>query len=117
MKINSLIKTTATLLAVLFIGTALLSACKKEKETDESTNRMEKTSYAGTHDFTAPDTDEYLVKNGTTEYKLVYSEEEIVSSKSAREEFSYLFERATGRSIQIIPDTGLSHTENGMILS
>ena len=112
------VKTLAVLFGVLFMGTALFSACKSPVDTTQTPQTQNnKTSFTGTHDFTAPDTDEYLVKNGTTEYKLVYNAENIAESKTACDEFIHLFERATGKTMQKVPDTGLTHTENAKYVS
>lgn len=105
------LKKLAALLCLMFVGAAVLPACGGTAET------LVKTTYTGTHDFTAPDTEDYLVQNGSTEYKIVYNAEKMSESKVACDEFIHLFAKATGKTMQKIPDTGLTHTENAKYIS
>ncbi len=52
--------------------------------------------FVGTHDFTAPETDKYLVRNGETDYKVVIPDGATPKERTAREELSYFFKIATG---------------------
>ena len=106
---KSFIKKIAVLLGVLLLGTCCLTACEK-KESGIVT-------FMGTHDFTAPDTENYLIQNGVSDYKIVYDADNISASKTACEEFIWLFEKATGKTLQRIPDTGLTHTADGKYIS
>ena len=105
------LKKLAALLCVAFIGAAFLPACGSDVAP------VKKTTFTGTHDFTAPDTEDYLVKNGSTEYKIVYNAENMSESKTACDEFIHLFAKATGKTMQKVPDTGLTHTENAKYIS
>ena len=81
--------------------------------------------YFGTHDYTAPETDDkWLVKNGTTEYKLVVPADTVEASDAEyhlmREEFLLFFARATGITLRVITDAELiqkEHNENQHYIS
>ena len=55
--------------------------------------------YNGTHVYTATDRNDYLVKNGRTDYTLVIPSESSASMRVARSEFVDLFKDATGIAI------------------
>ena len=88
-------------------------------ETIENTNSEKISWNEGTHDFTAVDTDEYLVQNGQTEYKLVYPSDAVNSEqmKMARKEFFYFFKEATGINIVEISDNNLTHSASNKYIS
>ena len=87
------------------------SACKDDGETKYTWNE-------GTHVFTAPETDYDLVKNGSTEYALVYPIEGLNDEiRIARDEFIYFFEEATGITMKAIPDNELQHSSTNKYIS
>ncbi|MBE7100174.1 MAG: DUF4838 domain-containing protein [Clostridiales bacterium] len=86
-------------------------ACKSNKKTDnESGNGStpigevgtvgfnSQVQYQGLHDYTAPEveTDDYIIKNGVFQYKLVFPEVQTVSMQNANKEFYTLIQKATG---------------------
>ena len=109
--VNVFIKRIALLLCLLLLVTACFTGCKNNKDNSGIT------TFTGTHDYTAPDTNDYLIQNGVSDYKVVYDAENISFSKTACEEFIYLFEKATGKTLQRVPDTALTHTADGKYIS
>ena len=83
---------------------------------DNSGNEQERSSqipkYNGTHVMTADKTDKYIVKDGASEYKVVVPLNQTGFEKTAVQEFSYLFKKATNISLPIIRDEGLIHDRN-----
>ena len=88
-------------------------ACKN----DDSQNGSQKRVYQGTHIYTAPDTEDYFVKDGKTDYVIVLPETLTPDLKTAKEEFIHLLKMATGTTIYAIPDTGLVFDENARYIS
>ena len=109
--VNVFIKRIALLLCLLLLVTACFTGCKNNKDNSGIT------TFTGTHDYTAPDTNDYVIQNGVSDYKVVYDAENISFSKTACEEFIYLFEKATGKTLQRVPDTALTHTADGKYIS
>lgn len=104
-------------LAMLLSAVTLISAGACKKEETPATETAEKVTYEGTHDYTAPERSDYLVKNGRTEYKLVLPAEQGKYIKMAKREFTYLFAQATGIGIAVIEDTGLTHDSEAKYIS
>ena len=81
--------------------------CKKESLSDPNAGRqLRYKTYQGLHDFTAPDFEgeDYLVKNGKTDYVLVFPEASDQYERTAKAEFVLLFKKATGISISTKSD-------------
>ncbi len=119
MKSKKWIKIISLLLGVTTLFSVFATACKdetteEEKELEEVT---EYETYDGTHVYTAPDTDEYLVQNGRTEYTLVIPAESTSMIRTARDEFVDLFKDATSIEIPCITDEGLTHNANTKYVS
>ena len=80
-------------------------------------------AYQGLHDYTAPevDTDDYIIKDGVFQYKLVFKDLNAQSASmiNAREEFYTLTQKATGiTSIPKVTDTSISSfSENDRYIS
>ena len=112
-------KLLSVLLSVTTLFCSLATSCKglfddKEKELEEVTTYE---TYNGTHIYTAPDTEEYLVKNGKTDYTLVIPAEATSMVLTARDEFIDLFKDATNIVIPCITDEGLTHNANTKYIS
>lgn len=121
-------KTNKILSAICCVGLSIVTlfsavGCKPNEVESAKVDEPTKVTYAGTHIYTAPDTSDYLVKSGRSEFTVVVPElktitnsdgtEEIVPESaamvSAREEFICLFEKATNIKLHVIRDTGLEH--------
>ncbi|MGN1052081.1 MAG: hypothetical protein ACI4SH_01665, partial [Candidatus Scatosoma sp.] len=76
-----------------------------------------KAAYEGVHDFTAPETSEYLVKNGKTEYVLVADSAASGVERTAIDEFKTLFKQATGINIPEKNASGLVHSADAKYIS
>ena len=85
---KKLYKLMALTLGTLTLATAGLSGCKKDDEKDAATTKTPEINsdyvYDGTHVYTATDTNDYLVKNGKTDYRLVIPAESSASLRVAR---------------------------------
>lgn len=108
-------KITALLLSVL--TTASIVGCKKDDVTPADAPRAETDAYVGTHDYTAPDTENFLVKNGVCNYKIVIPENASETILSARDEFVCLFQKATGLRLATVKDTALEHNATNQYIS
>ena len=103
-------------LSAATLATIGLSACKK-KETVTTPTVDPAGIYNGTHVYTATDTDEWLVKNGKTDYKLVLPADYSSTLRIARTEFTDLFKDATGISLTVLTDDQAGSATNGKYIS
>lgn len=113
---------TALSLSLLSLATVGLSACKKNNDSDEGQKstlpeREAAEYYKGTHIYTAPDTNDYLVRNAKTEYKLVVPEDASVTVGIAQKEFMDLFKDATQIDIDVLKDSEVTDVNSGKYIS
>lgn len=110
-------------IVVFLVGVIALSAgCGGKQEEAGQGEVINKVEYSGTHNYTAKQTADFLVKDGKTEYKLVVPKAQTDKLKMAKEEFLYFFEQATGISMSIIYDTddadnSLTHDKDNKYVS
>lgn len=102
------------LLSVSLFSASLftLSSCGKEQY-----KGRELYFTGNTKDFSATDSSFDLVKNGSTNYKIVISETAGETIKTARDELIYFFEKATGITLNWLTDRDLSHTDEQYLIS
>lgn len=109
------------IIVALLVGTTVIgmSACKKKPQSEQpsTTVTANKLKYEGTHILTAEDTDKWIVSNGVTSYKLVVPEKLSEQLEIARNEFLYLFEKATGIKLSVITDKDLQHNQDNKYIS
>ncbi len=120
------------LLFVLIASTfTVLAACKEDPDPNTGDNTsvvdngvlnpdfvpVEKISFNGVHDYTAPDTKKDLVKNGQTEYKIVVPAQKSNQISLAEAELILFFEEATGIKLAVISDDGITHSQDGKYIS
>lgn len=74
-------------------------------------------TYDGTHIYTAPDTDKWLVKDGKTDYVLVLPEQMNSYLLTARNEFVDLFSDATGIEISFVSENAVTDASAGKYIS
>ena len=109
-------KLLALSLSTLTLATVGLSACKKKKEDATPTGHTEYV-YNGTHIYTAPDTNEWLVKDGKTDYTLVVPANDSSTMRIARTEFLDLFKDATGIALTVLTDDKVQNAGDGKFIS
>ena len=105
----------------LLLGTicvcACFCSCKEKSAVVEPRDKYKYTQ--GVHDLTAPETDEYMVKSGKSDYKILMPSKSDSNLTVAESELKYFFEEATGVKLETVvePESGLMHTENGKYIS
>jgi len=104
-----------SILCIALAGISLFSACASASKDTKAL--VEKLSFTGTHDFTAPDTDVDFIKDGRTDYVLVKPAEYSEKMTTAENEFKYFFEKATGIEIKSTTDEGLTHKPENKYIS
>ena len=67
--------------------------------------------YEGTHIYNVSATDEDLIKDGKTEYKVVAPATPDDYESAALGELLYFFEKATGIDLEVITDSQATYTE------
>ena len=110
-------KICSRILSILLSATVVfgLVSCKKEEVPVDPTEKL--STYQGTHIYTAPDTSDYLVQNGKSDYVVVIPENASDYVVSAQEEFVHLFEKATDIQLRKATDTGLTHNASAKYIS
>ena len=110
-------KICSRILSILLSATVVfgLVSCKKEDVPVDPTEKL--STYQGTHIYTAPDTSDYLVRNGKSDYVVVIPENASDYVVSAQEEFVHLFEKATDIQLRKATDTGLTHNASARYIS
>ena len=110
-------KICSRILSILLSATVVfgLVSCKKEEDSVVATKKL--STYQGTHIYTAPDTSDYLVQNGKSDYVVVIPENASDYVVSAQEEFVHLFEKATDIQLRKATDAGLTHNASARYIS
>ena len=108
MKIKRII--ALLLVTVMLLGTV---GCKN-KEGDDDKIKSPDTMYdvEGLHVDNSTELDELMVKNGSTEYKLLVPQEMSSKEKFAVDELVDIFKRATGITLQTVTDNGTADFSN-----
>ena len=112
MKRNFLFKLTAIILSMILLSS--ISACGSKNNGD---NKVEMN---GTHNLSAPmvDTEDYIVNNGKSDYKLLVSKENYSTAiVTCIEEFNSLFKKATGIILPVEYDTNVQYKEDSHYIS
>ena len=105
-------KLIAFILCVVTVGFS--AGCKKNES--EEKEPEEKTEIGG-EPLSFGDTDEYLVENGNSEYKIAIGADATKTEKYAAEELQYFIEKSTAVKLPIVTDAEISHNNNAGYLS
>lgn len=105
---NSIRKILCVLLTVIFCFGAL-PACGNQTDNEPTKDPN--------HDFTYTETENYVVKDGATGYKVVVPESVTTELNYARTELVTLFKEATGVTLEVVTDTGLTHSAENKCIS
>ena len=81
---------------------SILAGCNETPE-----NENEKAAYAGTHDYTAHETNYDFIKDGKTDYVIVIPEDCSSLLYTARDELTYFFEKATDIKLKSTSEEGI----------
>ena len=109
----------------MFACLTLLCSCAKDTKKEEQGNQSATTITAadgkfegGLHEVSYTPTSEYLVKNKTSEYKLLLPQNPSAEILNTKEDFISLFKEATGVKLAVQEDSGnMQHSENGKYIS
>lgn len=112
-KITGILIALCIALSIVFSGCSDCSGCDKKEEVAVVSG----VEYKGVHELNATETNEWLVKDGKTDYVVVVPSETSATINVAKDEFIDLFRMATGITLSIVKDAGLTHTENGKYIS
>ena len=97
---------------VYICAVVMICLCAFSTACGDEVSEFSKVKYQGVHVFKAEDTNEYVVKDGRTDYILVMPETYGVELKMAKDEFLHLFKLATGVSMVVSSDQGLTYSED-----
>ena len=101
-------------IAVLLCAVTVFASagCKR----DGGATKQERTEIGG-EPLAFDDTNEYLVKNGKSDYKIAVSSEASKTEKYAAEELQYFIEKSTAVKLPIVNDDSLTHDNLAKYLS
>lgn len=108
-------KTIAILMSVCLLTSSVLVGC-----TDEGASSSVDSGQSGgvpIEPVGFEETNVKLVENGISDYKIVISANATPEQQYSAEELQYFLEQSTGCKLQIIPDTGLTASEDTTYLS
>lgn len=103
------------LCALMIFGSAFSTGCGGN-ESDKETASVKPTKI-GDEPISFEDGDEYLVKDGKSDYKIVVSADATKVEKYAAEELQYFVEKSTAVKLPIATDGEVSHGDNGKYIS
>ncbi len=113
-------KIIALLLSALCVC-SFATGCNKDPNPEAGTGiAKEKYRYTdGVHDFTAPETDEYMVENGKSDYKILLPAEMDSNLIVAEQELKFFFKEATGVTLNTVVESeaGLTHSPDAKYIS
>lgn len=95
-----------------------LVSCKDKQETLEP-QRSKYTFTDGVHDLSAVETNEFMVKDGKTDYKILMPSDADSYLFVAEAELKYFFEEATGVKLETVSESeaGFAHTADAKYIS
>ena len=103
--------------AILLIAVLAFSFAACQKSNNNPSSGTDVTQDAN-HNFSYTETDNYLLKDGATEYKIVIPSGSVSTELSvARDELVRLFKEATGVALQVVTDAGLTHSSDNKYIS
>ncbi len=115
-----LIKLISVCLAGLFSFSLVgCNGCNEQNDDTGNTppKRDDVIIYDGSHDFKVEELDEYFIKEGQTQYKIIYSENPTKYELEAVKEFNALLKHATGLELVASNDSGLTHNPTNKYIS
>ena len=96
------------------VTVVFLAGCIKNEPVEKTPE--EKTEIGG-EPVSFDDTDEYLVENGNSKYKIAIGEDATKTEKYVAEELQYFIEKSTAVKLPIVTDEEVSHDNNARYLS
>ena len=114
-KIKSIANKMLVLLLCLVFACSAFSGCKQNSTTSKNDNRVSYTD--GTHIFNTTESQTDFIKNGATDYKLVLPQNAGTVLNTAKQEFIYFLNLATGISISSVLDNDITHDASQKYIS
>ncbi len=106
----------ATLLSLSCLTTAACKGCNGNEGNDGG--EEEQIGFTNPlRNYTFTETNDYLLKDGKTDYVVVIPEVASSDILTAKDEFVELFRKATNVTLPVIRDTGLTHNANAKYIS
>lgn len=102
-------KRILSILIALVLCFSFMVGCGEE---EGDGNTIQKRTFQGTHIYTATETEEYLVKDGKSDYKILLPENYGIHTRAAVDEFNFFFKQATGLVLPVEFESGegLTHS-------
>lgn len=110
-------KLVAVALGALSFATVGLAACDGTGAGVQIPEMNPEYVYNGTHIYTTSETNDYLVKAGQTDYKLVVPATPHETQDVATKEFTHLFKKATKINLEVVTDDTVTDASTGKYIS
>ena len=105
------------LLLTLILACSFFGCAKKKEETPENNVPSGPVEIEGNHENTTTETNDDMVHDGISEYKIVLPAEVTTDIAYARDELVRFFGEATGVTLTVATESNLSHTASGKYIS
>ena len=99
-------------ICLLLVSTVLGGTACNSQESSATETTYDALRYEGTHILNAKDSGKKMVDNGACDYRVVIPENAPWQIETAKTEFVYLFEKATGIVLPVMTDANLSKHES-----
>ena len=110
-----------TIILALILCLSVFAGCGDNGDGGDATSSgVKRYTYTdGIHIYTAPETEDYIVKDGKTDYQIVIPENADAYALWAAEDLVQYFNQATGLLLNVITESGegLVHNENNKYIS
>lgn len=111
------IQRALSLLLAAFSVVGVAAGCKKKKKTSDERPVVKSEYTTGTHVYTATETNSVMVQNGASEYVVVIPADADETIYKAKDEFIWLFEKATNAKLRWRFDGDLTHSASEKYIS
>lgn len=110
---------TIRIISLVFALITLFSACNCGGSDDNKpdSTKSKAADNSANHYRSVTETDNYVVRNGTTEYYIVYPQDVDKATADGVSELQYFFKKATGIALNAVVDSGLSHDDSRKVFS
>lgn len=115
---NKLTVILSFLITFVTVFSGCSNGCRPNKQDDSQNSVINKTvDNSENHYQKITETDEYLVRNGRTDYYIVYPEDLDKATSDGVSELKYFFKKATGAELRSTTDAGMTHDDNRKVFS
>lgn len=114
---NSKLTKFISILSVFLMMVSVVGCANKCNKTKTDDKQSQAVDNSANHYQSITETNNYLVRNGMTEYYIVYPEDPDKAMSDAVSELKYFFKEATKIDLRSVTDVGMTHDDSNKVLS